>query len=176
LVETAGWNLAGRGAATMSSAAGIGAVKGLDGRWRGQALATADRLGQGRAEVRSQLARQRAALRAPVADRQLYPPLVGGTRPRVIGPRQRAHVRLARSMEDRIAVKVAGVNDRWRMASSGGANAVVLQVGADAVRVAAAARATEQHVRVARETVPAAAERTRDRWQAWRDGGQDSRR
>ncbi|KAB7741032.1 hypothetical protein GA707_18285 [Nostocoides sp. F2B08] len=170
LVETAGWNLAGRGAATMSSAAGIGAVKGLDGRWRGQHLATGDRLRQGRDEVRTQSARQRAALRTPVADRELYSPRTGGTRPATIGPRQRAHVRLVRAVEDRIAVKVAGVNDRWRMAASGGSNAVVLQVGADAVRVAAAARATEQHVRSARETVPAAAERTRDRWQAWREG------
>ena len=170
LLETAGWNVAGRGAATMSRAAGVGAVKGLDGRWQGQRLSTADRLRQGRADVRADLARQRAALRTPVADRERYAPAVGGTRPTMVGPRQQPHVRLLRALEDRLAVKVAGVNDRWRMASAGGANAVVLQVGSDTVRVASTARATEQHVRVARETIPAAAERTRDRWQAWREG------
>ncbi|MGA8047757.1 MAG: hypothetical protein WCA30_15970 [Dermatophilaceae bacterium] len=171
LVETAGWNVAGRGAATMSRAAGIGAVKGLDGRWQGQRLSTANRLRQGRADVRAELTRQRAALRTPVADRDRYAPAVGGTRPTMIGPRQQAHVRLLRAVEDRLVTKVAGVNDRWRMASAGGANAVVLQVGSDAVRVAAAARAGEQRVQVAGERVPAAAERTRARLQAWHGVG-----
>jgi hypothetical protein len=171
LLETACWNAAGRGAATMSSAAGIGAVKGLDGRWQGQRLATSDRLRLAGAEARSDLARHRAALRTPVTDRELYSTRVGGTRPSAIGPRQQAHVRLSRAVEDRIAVKIAGVNDRWRMAASGGTNAVVLQVGSDATKVAAAAQVTEQHVRVARETVPAAAERARDRWRAWREDG-----
>ena len=171
LLETAGWNAAGRGAATMSSAAGIGAVKGLDGHWRGERLGTADRLRRGRDEVRLDLARRRAALRTPVTDRDLYSPRVGGTRPALIGPLPQAHVRLARALEDRLVTKVAGVNDRWRMAGAGGANAVVLQAGSDAVRVTATARATEQRLHVAREAVPAAAERTRDRWLARQGSG-----
>lgn len=171
LLETAAWNVAGRGAATMSSAAGIGAVKGLDGRWQGQRLSTADRLRQGRADVRAELSRQRASLRTPVADRDRYAPALGGTRPAMIGPRQQAHVRLVRAVENRLAAKVAGVNDRWEMASAGGANAVVLQVGSDALRVAAAARTGEQSVQVVRERVPAAAERTKDRFEAWRGVG-----
>jgi hypothetical protein len=63
--------------------------------------------------------------------------------------------------------KVAGINDRWRMAAAGGANAVALQTGSDTIRLAAVARAGEQRIQVARQTVPAAAERTRERWEAW---------
>jgi hypothetical protein len=167
LLETAGWNVAGRGAAAMSSGAGIGAVKGLDGQWQGQRLPTLERVRQGRAEVAADLARQRAALRTPVADRDLYSPRLGGTRPAMIGPQQQSHVRLMRAVEDRLVAKVAGINDRWRMASAGGANAVALQTGSDTIRLAAVARAGEQRIQVARQTVPAAAERTRERWEAW---------
>jgi hypothetical protein len=174
VMGTAAWNAAGRGAATMSRAAGVGAVKGVNGQWTGQRLRTRDRLRLGRAELREDLARARSALRTPVADRHLYPPRLGGTRAPVIGPQQPLRVRTLRAAHDRIEAKVVGINDRWQMSTAGGANAVVLQVSSTAVTVTATARATDQRLDRARDRVPAAAERARDRWERWHrsSGGQ----
>jgi hypothetical protein len=163
--ETAVWNAAGRGAAAMSRAAGIGAVKAANGQWNGQHLRTAERLRLGRAELTEDLARQRAALRTPVADRHLYAMVVGGTRAPMIGPQQPLPVRTMRALENGIDAKVMGVNDRWQMAVAGGGNAVVLQSSSTVISTAARVRSGQQHLETARTTVPPAAERTRRRWE-----------
>ena len=167
ILETAGWNAAGRGAATMTKAAGIGAVKGAGGAWTGQRLRTGERLRLGRLELAEDLARRRSALRTPVADRHLYSPRLGGTKAPLIGPQPRLHTRVLRVLHDRVDTKVAGINDRWQMAAAGGTNAVVLQASSSAVTLASRVRTTDQRLEAARERVPAAAERTRDRWQRW---------
>ncbi|MFN2318841.1 MAG: hypothetical protein ABR500_04075 [Dermatophilaceae bacterium] len=151
VLETAALNAAGRGAATMSKAAGIGAVKGANGRWTGERLRTSERLQRGRGELREDLARKRAALRTPVADRHLYSPRLGGTRAPVIGPHQQLPTRTMRVIQDRVDAKVLGINERWRMAAAGGANAVVLQASSSTIRVATKARATEVGIDSARE-------------------------
>jgi hypothetical protein len=165
--ETAVWNVAGRGAATMSRAAGIGAVKAANGQWSGQQLRTAERLRLGRAELAEDLARQREALRTPVADRHLYPAVVGGTRAQMIGPQQPLRMRTMRALETSIDTKIMGVNDRWQMAVAGGGNAVVLQSSSTVISTAARLRSGQQHLDTARTTVPPAAERTRRRWEDW---------
>lgn len=171
ILETAAWNAAGRGAATMSRAAGVGAVKGVDGQWAGRRLGSGERLRLGAAETRADLARRRAALRTPVAERHLYSPALGGTRAPMIGPRQRLPVRTMRMLHDRLEAKVLGINERWAMAAAGGTEAVVLQASSSALTVAAKVRATEQRIGTARTQVPAAAERTRTRWERWRAPG-----
>jgi hypothetical protein len=174
VLESAALNAAGRGAATMSRAAGIGAVKGVNGQWTGHRLRTSDRLRLGRAELRDDLARQRRALRAPVADRHLFSRRLGGTRPPLIGPRQPLRVRALRVAADRVEAKVVGINERWQMAGAGGTNAVVLQASSTAVAVAAKAGEADQRIEHARDRVPAAVERTRDRWDRSRTGRRGS--
>ena len=167
VLETAALNASGRGAAALSRAAGAGAVKGLNGQWTGQRLRTSERVRLGHGELRADLARQWAALRAPVSERHLYSPRVGGTRAPMIGPQQRLGTRTLRVLHDRLDAKVTGINERWQMAAAGGANAVVLQASSDALSVAAKARTAQQGVDTARAEVPPAAERTRERWQRW---------
>ncbi len=165
VLQRAGWNAAGRGAATMSRAAGIGAVKGVNGQWTGQRLRTSERVRRGRAALLEDLARQRSSLRTPVADRHLYSPRLGGSKAPMIGPQQPLPTRTIRVFHHRVDAKVAGINDRWQMVAAGGTNAVVLQASSSTIRVAAKARAMDQRIDTARERVPAAAERTRDRWE-----------
>lgn len=167
VLETAALNASGRGAATLSRAAGAGAVKGLNGSWTGQRLRTSERVRLGRGELRADLARQWAALRAPVSERHLYSPRLGGTRAPVIGPQQRLTTRTMRVLHDRLDAKVTGINERWQMAAAGGANAVVLQASSDALSAAAKARTAQQGLDSARAAVPPAAQRTRERWERW---------
>lgn len=171
VAKSAGLIGAGRAVGPLSRAAGTGALKGVNGRWVGTELRTADRLRSGRTQLLKDLSRQRAALRTPVADRRLYAPSVGGTKAPMIGPQQRLHTRTLRLIEDRIETKIVGVNDRWQMATANGRNAVVLQGSSDALRVGLMARSAAskvQQVEQARERVPAAAEQTKERWQEWR--------
>lgn len=173
ILETAALNAAGRGAATLSRAAGVGAVKGVNGQWAGERLRTSERMRLGQAELRADLTRQWAALRAPVAERHLYSPWLGGTRAPMIGPQQRLGTRTMRVLHDRLDAKISGINDRWQMAAAGGANAVVLQASSDAITVAAKTRATQQGIDRTRARVPAAADRTRERWQRWQGSQRD---
>lgn len=154
ITERALWNAAGRGAATMSRAAGIGAVKGVNGRWTGAQVGTGDRLRAGRRELADDLAARRAALRSPATDRHLYAPIVGGTRAPMIGPRQPLPTRAQRILQTTVEAKITGINDRWRMAAAGGTNAVVLQASSVAITTAAKARAADQQVETVRERLP----------------------
>lgn len=171
VAKSAGLLGAGRAVGPLSKAAGVGAIKGVNGRWVGTELRTADRLRAGRTELLGDLSRQRAALRTPVADRRLYPPGLGGTKAPMIGPQQRLHTRTLRLVEDRIEAKVLGINDRWQMATANGGNAVVLQASSDALKVAimaGSAASKADQVSQVRERVPEAAERTKERWEHWR--------
>ena len=134
------WSAAGRAAGPLGKAAGAGAVKGVNGAWAGRRMTTPDRLRVARTELRKDLAEQRAALRTPIADRSGYAPALAGSRPPAIGPRQQAHIRTLRAIEDRLTTKVLGINDRWQMALANGGNAVVLQGSSDVLRVATTAR------------------------------------
>lgn len=177
VAKSAGLQGAGRAVGPLRKAAGVGAVKGADGRWVGTELRTADRLRAGRAELLADLSRQRVALRTPVADRKQYPRAVGGTKPPMIGPQQQLHIRTLRVLEDRIEAKVLGINNRWQMATANGRNAVVLQGTSDALRVGALAGTVNETVRQTasvREHVPGSEQRTRERtderWREWRTG------
>ncbi|HHU11090.1 MAG TPA: hypothetical protein GXZ60_13925 [Intrasporangiaceae bacterium] len=126
-----------KSASGLTRAAGTGAVKGVNGGWTGQRLRTADRLRAGRTQIAADLRAQRDALRTPVVR-----PAPGAS----ISPSHQlpVHRRTLDLIEAGIEKRVFAINDRWQMALAGGGNAVTLQAGADAIRVAHAARETYQ--------------------------------
>lgn len=173
VAKSAGWAAAGPAAKSLSRAAGAAAVRGENGLWSGQRLTTGERLRLAAKESRADAARHRDALRRPIADRSQYAPVLGGTRSvsTIPASQQALHRRTLDMIEDRSMAAALTVKERWSKALVNGSNAVVLQGGSDAIRVARAVRSVERNVT---GTVDAVA-RTRDRWQAWEEAKQSRR-
>lgn len=103
--QNAGVAISGRGARTLSQAAGVGA-KQVNGIWRGQQLGTTRRIAQAHRELSTRLP--------------------------------------AGQVRDEVRDKALRLNQRWQMATAGGANAVRLEVTSRAAHVASVAGTTTQ--------------------------------
>jgi len=175
VTKSAGWAVAGPAAKSLARAAGAGAVRGEGGVLTGQHLATGERLRLAAQQARADARRHRDALRRPIADRSLYAPALGGTRPAATSTgaaREALHRRTLDMIEDRSMTAALKAKERWSKALINGRNAVVLQGGSEAITVARTTRSV--HTKVTRAVD--AAGRTQDRWQAWEEEKQNRRR
>ena len=164
VVKSSTWVVGGAVAGPLAKAAGAGASKVAGRGWVGTQMSARDRLAVVRQELTRDLAAQRAALRTPLADRRLQSTTAAavGTRP--------AAARILDTIEDRMMAKAFAVNDRWRAAYANGPGAIALVHTADAIRVAEAAKLTQDSTRAGADVANSVARSRRDAVAARRDG------